>query len=405
MSGLRPLARLWLPDVVIFLLVGIAIGPFGFRLIEFGPQNSVVRTIFVGGAAVVLFEGGQQIELPVLGRTWLAVASLATIGVAVSAAVMTAFVRLAYGWPWLQCMLLAAVLAPTDPTVIVPLFNRLKIRSKVRQVVISEAAANDATGAALAMALTGVALSGGALSPLVMGEVLVRSAAGGVVVGVVIGALVALLRCIAVIRLLHHRYARVRDVATLLAGAIGAYLGAESAGGAGYMAAFVAGVTLSALVSARRAQSENGARVDFGGSTQPASRGHVSDPAVAPLRFLLFTLLGAQANLALLAQSWTVIGGAALCLMVVARPLSVWGAVSWDPINRWRTRELLFIASVRETGVIPAALVASLLALQVPHAQQMATAVFAVILATVLIQSPTMGLVAHWLRQDAADGR
>lgn len=404
MRGLRPLARLWLPDVVFFLLVGIAIGPFGFRLIEFGPQNPMVRTIFFGGAAVILFEGGQQIELQVLGRTWLAVTSLATSGVVISAAVMTGFVRLAYGWPWLQCMLLAAVLAPTDPAVIVPLLTRLKIGSKVRQVVISEAAANDATGAALAMVLTGAALRGGAFSPLAMGEVFVRSAAAGVVVGVVVGAVVALLRSIAVFGLLHHWCARVWDVATLLAGAIGAYLGAESVGGAGYMAAFVAGVTLSALVSTRRAQIKKCAHVDFQSAKQPASRGHVSDPAVAPLRFLMFTLLGAQANLALLARSWTVIGGAALCLMVVARPLSVWGAVSWDPINRWRTRELLFIASVRETGVIPAALVASLLALHVPHAQQMATTVFAVILATVLIQSPTMGLVAHWLRQDAGDG-
>ena len=55
---------------------------------------------------------------------------------------------------------MGAVLAPTDPAILIPLFVRSRLRPKVAQTVIAESAFNDPTGAALALTLAGVLLSG-----------------------------------------------------------------------------------------------------------------------------------------------------------------------------------------------------------------------------------------------------
>jgi potassium/hydrogen antiporter len=53
-----------------------------------------------------------------------------------------------------------AVLSPTDPAILIPLFVRSGLRPKVSQTVVAESAFNDPVGAALALALAGVLLSG-----------------------------------------------------------------------------------------------------------------------------------------------------------------------------------------------------------------------------------------------------
>jgi NhaP-type Na+/H+ or K+/H+ antiporter len=56
-------------------------------------------------------------------------------------------------------LLLGAVLAPTDPAILIPLFIGSRLRPKLAQTVVAESAFNDPTGAALALA--GVVITGG----------------------------------------------------------------------------------------------------------------------------------------------------------------------------------------------------------------------------------------------------
>ena len=58
--------------------------------------------------------------------------------------------------------LIGAVVAPTDPAILIPLFDRIGIRQKIEQTAIAESALNDATGAVLALVLAGVVESGDA---------------------------------------------------------------------------------------------------------------------------------------------------------------------------------------------------------------------------------------------------
>ena len=52
-------------------------------------------------------------------------------------------------------LLIGAVLAPTDPAILIPLFARIGIRQKIEQTAIAESALNDATGAVLALVSPG----------------------------------------------------------------------------------------------------------------------------------------------------------------------------------------------------------------------------------------------------------
>ena len=65
----------------------------------------------------------------------------------------TAVAALAFDLPIEAGLLIGAVLSPTDPAILIPLFERLRIRAKVAQTVVAESALNDVTGAVLALSL------------------------------------------------------------------------------------------------------------------------------------------------------------------------------------------------------------------------------------------------------------
>src|SRR3990172_5794830 len=56
---------------------------------------------------------------------------LALLGVVLTAVVTGAVAALAFGLPFDVGLLICAVLAPTDPAILIPLFERLRVRPKV----------------------------------------------------------------------------------------------------------------------------------------------------------------------------------------------------------------------------------------------------------------------------------
>ena len=71
-----------------------------------------------------------------------------------------AVAALAFGLPFEQGLLIGAVLSPTDPAILIPLFVASRLRLRVAQTVIAESAFNDPTGAVLALAVAGALLTG-----------------------------------------------------------------------------------------------------------------------------------------------------------------------------------------------------------------------------------------------------
>ena len=78
-SGL--LARLTkVPDVVIFLLAGMAVGPTGFGWVDIAATSELNQLILIFGSSYILFDGGASLRFKVMKEVWITVAVISTVG-------------------------------------------------------------------------------------------------------------------------------------------------------------------------------------------------------------------------------------------------------------------------------------------------------------------------------------
>jgi cell volume regulation protein A len=268
-------------------------------------------------------------------------------------------------------VLLGAVLAPTDPAILIPLFIRSRLRPKVAQTVIAESAFNDPTGAALALALAGVVISGEAsvAEPVVEFAVdLAISTVIGVIAGVGLAAAISSRRA--------GVWRESSALAVLMVVTI-SYFSLDSAGGSGYLGAFVAGLivgNMEHLGLAMHSAHEHEMRVFSAG--------------VADLVTLfVFVVLGANIPFDDIGDN--LLPGLAVLatLLLVARPLVVLACTLPDRRARWTPQEILFLCWTRETGVVPAALVGVLAGLGVPNVEVYASVVAMAVVLTLILQA------------------
>jgi cell volume regulation protein A len=207
---------------------------------------------------------------------------------------------------------------------------------------------------------------------------LIKQSVIGIVAGITLGYLAALL-------IAHEKFGFLAEhapVVTLIA-VVGAYFAADGLRASGFMAVFVFGIVL-------------GNRESFGIRMDEGEAAKLEDYVLTTafiMRLFIFILLGAQVDFTLMSQYW--LGGVAvvIVLMLVARPATVFLCALPDRRARWSFAEMLFMCWTRETGVIPAALAGLLLGMKAPGAQMIASVTFIAILMTILIQAPT----TEWL--------
>src|SRR5215218_10232033 len=137
----------------------------------------------------------------------------------------------------LGAQLVGAVLAATDPAILIPLFDRLKLRPKVAQTVVAESAFNDVTGTVLTLALVG-AVEAGMFT--FSGPALEFTKE--LVLGPLIGAVAGSVLCYAVSSTARAGIWDESPGVAILAVVALAYCSTESLGGSAYLAAFVMGL-------------------------------------------------------------------------------------------------------------------------------------------------------------------
>jgi len=363
-----------IPDVAVFPIVGMAIGPEALGLINIKTDSALNQIIFLFGASYILFDGGASLRFNVLKQVWITIVSLATVGVIVTAAITGTAAYYVFGIPPVMALLLGATLASTDPATLVPIFQQVKIRDRVAQTVVSESAFNDATGAVTTFGVLAVAMGTGEFSLAASLVDLIKQLAIGIVAGAAFGYLAALL-------IAHERWAFLSEYAPMvtLAAVIGAYFAADGLQASGFTAVFVFGMVL-------------GNRDSFG-LRMEAGEAKKLDEYVATTAFIMrvfiFILLGVQVDFGLMHQYlWGGIIVVAI-FMLVARPMTVFLCALPDRRARWSLNEMLFMCWTRETGVIPAALAGLLIGMKAPGAEMIASVTFIAILMTILIQAPT----------------
>ncbi len=366
-----------MPDILALIGMGVLLGPSALDVIDVPLEGLGAQLLFSFGVSSILFYGGLNLSLSVLRKVAPTLALLAVPGVVLTAVVTGAIAALAFGLPFEQGLLIGAVLSPTDPAILIPLFIGSRLRERVSQTVIAESAVNDPTGAVLALAIAGALLSGGGDVGGPVGDFvgqLVLSTVVGIAAGVALSATIS-----------SRRTGILRDSAPVAVLAVVAvsYVSLDFAGGSGYLGAFLAGLivgNMELLGLAMHSEHEDELRM--------------SSRVLADIVTLfVFIVVGAALPLDTLADEWAPSLAVVAGLLLLARPVTVLACALPDRRARWTRAELAFLCWTRETGVVPAALVGVLAGLGVPNLDELAGVVALAIVATVVLQATP----APWL--------
>jgi cell volume regulation protein A len=370
-----------LPQMLVLLGAGALVGPAALDAIDVPLDSLGAQLVLTVGVSFILFHGGLQLSARILERVAVGLTLLVIPGVIITAVVTGAAAAALFGLPLTTGLLIGAVLAPTDPAILVPLFDRIRMRPKVSQTVIAESALNDPTGAVLALAFAGVVASGSPSFTEPMVDFVLDlgiSTALGCVYGIVLSAAVS-----------SHRSGIWRESAAIAVMAVitGSFFSIDSAGGSGYLGAFLAGLivgNMDFLKLGMHTAHEREMRILVG---------NVADVMV----MFVFITLGANLPWASIGDHLLPTLGVLAVLLFVARPLAVLACLLPDRRGRWSKEELIFLAWTRETGVVPAALAGIVVAMGINHADLVVTTVAVAVVLTLTVQATTKRWLARRL--------
>ncbi len=373
----QSLARhLRLPGIVLLLAAGVLLGPDGLGLVQpatLGPALSMLVSFAV---AVVLFEGGLNLDLRRLRREATTIRRLVVLGALITGLGGAVAARFLMGWPWILSLLFGSLVIVTGPTVITPLLRRIKVRRSVATILEAEGVLIDPVGAIIAVLALEAALN---TADPGRGSELANFALRigvGVVVGVAGGLLLAVL--------LRFRKVVPEEMQNVFALAM----------------VFAIFQTSDAMQHESGIMAVTVAGLIFGNLRSQALRElkEFKEQLTLMLIGLLFVLLAADVRV----QQVMALGKAGLltvvALMVVVRPLNIL-ACTWGTSLNWRQR--LFLSWLAPRGIVAAAM-ATLFALSlsragIPGGEDLKALVFMVIAVTVLVQGLTGGWLARAL--------
>jgi cell volume regulation protein A len=370
------------PEMVVLVAAGALIGPSVLGIVSNPLDGIGAQLLFNIGVALILFHGGTGISLRVISRTSVGLGLLVLPGVLITAVIVALVVWPVFGVAFPVALLIGAVLAATDPAILIPLFDRLKIRPKVSQTVIAESAFNDVTVTVLTLTLVGVAeagsftLTGPALE---FGRELVLGAAIGIAAGLIL--------CYAIASSARSGIWDESPGVAILAVIVLGYFSTEYLGGSAYLATFMMGLMIGNMELLGLGHHDEHVTLLEGFLGQAAE--------IATL--LIFVTLGL--NLPFEALGEYLLGGLLVMfvLIFVARPITVLACLLPDRRGGWTREEIAFISWCRETGVIPAAVASLLLAQGVEGAEIAVSMVAFAVCTTLLLQATTAGYVARKL--------
>ena len=374
--------------MLVLLLGGTLLGPSVTDVIDVPLDSTGAELLLTLGVSFILFYGGLQLSVGVLSRVAVGLGLLAVPGVVVTALVTGTVASIAFDIPFSTGLLIGAVVAPTDPAILIPLFARIGIRQKIEQTAIAESALNDATGAVLALVLAGVVASGDASVADPVFDFL-KDLGISTVLGIAFGVLLSLV--------VSDRRAGVwkesAAIAVVAVVAVG-YFSTDSAGGSGYLGAFLAGLIVG-----------NMDRLRLGMHTEhERDMRSLVETITEVVVILVFITLGANLPWG---DIWDNLAPALVVVVVglvlLARPATVLLCLGIDRRGGWTRQEIVFLGWTRETGVVAAALAGLMVARDIPDSELIVTTVAVAIVVTLAVQTTTKPWLGRRLGLDEQD--
>jgi cell volume regulation protein A len=359
--------RLRVPGLVLLLGVGMALGTDGTGWIDFD-NYELARRIGIISLALILFEGGLTAGWAEIRPVLWPSVSLALLGTLLTAVLTGAAATWLFDLSFLESLLVGSILAATDGAAIFALLRESTLRRRLARTLEGEAGLNDAVAVLLVVGFIGWIKEPG-YGLVDMAVLFIRQLALGVGVGMVVGWLAV------------HAFRRARlptaglyPVASIAVAAI-AYGGADTLGGSGFIAVYLAGLWLgSASIPAKRTITSF----------------HQGLAWVAQLAmFFVLGLLVFPSQLGPVAAEGTVL---ALVLMFVARPVAAVAATTFAGYSK-RERLLLGWAGLR--GAVPVVLATFPVIADVPGSLDFFNLAFFAVLLSTLVQGATFEPIAR----------
>jgi CPA1 family monovalent cation:H+ antiporter len=388
-AALRVLAeRLPVPYPTVLVVGGLALALVpDVPRVELSPE--VLFLVFV---PPLLYGGAWSFPLRDFRRALGPILRLAVLMVLVSMVAVAVVVHAVDpAFTWAAAFTLGAIVSPPDPVAVLALMRTLRMPRAIQSILEGEGMLNDATALVAYRVAVGAAVTG-AFAPWRTALQFFAVTAGGVAVGLVVGAV--LLR----LRRLTRSVDVVENVVSLLT-PYAAYLSAERVGASGVVA-----VVTAAMYTARLASDDGSAAMRL----QNAAMWSVVTFLLESLSFILIGLelpyvtreLGRSSLAPLLREAALV----CVCVVVVrllwifpsgyvGRAADRWVRGGRGSLGSWR--ELLFIgwAGIRGADSLVIALALPLTTAggaAFPARDRILFLTFGVILTTLLLQGPTL---------------
>jgi CPA1 family monovalent cation:H+ antiporter len=279
------------------------------------------QTLLHGMLGALLFAGSLHLNINDIAQQKRVIALLATAGVLLSTAIVGlgswwVFGALGLDVPFVYCLLFGALISPTDPIAVGAILKRVGVPHSLRMKIQGESLFNDGIGVVLFLVILGVAAGGHEVSAVEVGELFLVEVLGGLAYGVVIGWIAY--------RLLKSVDNYQVEILVTLGVVTGGYALAQHLHVSGPLAMVVAGLLIGnrgrSLAMSERTQE----RLD--------SFWELVDEF---LNAVLFVMIGMEVVVLQLRGSYIAAGLLAIPLVVLARFVSVGGAVQLPASPSW----------------------------------------------------------------------
>jgi potassium/hydrogen antiporter len=368
-------ARIGVPSLVAFLVLGMLLGSDGPGGIEFDDAE-LARSVGIAGLAAILYEGGLSTSWRRLRGVAVPASLLSTVGVVATAALTGFAAHALFDLSWLESVLLGAVVASTDAAAVFATLRYTHIRRRIARTLEAETGLNDPVAIALTIGLIDWFEKPTFAFPDLL-LLVVRELALGLVVGVALGVLAT-----RVFARLPHTVGAFAPVASVAAAAL-SFGVADLIGGSGFLAVYLVGLAVGSTPSRYRRQL-----VAF----------HEGLAFLAQVTmFVVLGLLVFPSDLPAVALPGLAL---AALLVIFIRPAAVWLATVFSGFT-FREQALLGWAGLR--GAVPIVLATFALSSKVGEAETIFNAVFFVVVVSALVQGTTLEWVAKKL--DLVDPR
>ena len=369
--------HLRIPGIVLLLFTGALLGPQGIGIINPEVYHESLTMLVGFAVAVILFEGGLNLDIKRLRRESIAIRQLITIGLIITVVGAGLAAHYILNWSWEMSFLFGTLVSVTGPTVVTPILRRIKLNKNISTVLEAEGVLIDPIGAIVAIVALELVMHPGESSFLFgTGDLLLRLGFG-FVFGLIGGVLISLL--LRPKKLIPENLKNIFVLTFVLAMF---HLSNTLMGESGIVAVTIAGVVLGNAKTKKLQEL-----AEF------------KEQLTMMFIAMLFVLLAADvsfADIKILGQNGVIV---VLILMFLVRPINVFVSTLG---TKMALRDKLFLSWMAPRGIVAAA-VASFFAVTLEEASYeggnlLRAMVFLVIAITVTTQGITGGLLAKLLK-------